>query len=161
MNQKRCTDLPCVYLKNHEVLYNCRLPDLYDRNAAAGITDRFIPGDLAIRTLRKAPASQPALKGEIILHSDQGSQYAPKASVEFCESAYRTQSRSKAGYPYDNAPMERCFNALKNGCLYLYEFRKGEDLYRTMEEFACIKYNYVRPHGYNNYRTPMEVRRAG
>ena len=57
--------------------------------------------------------------------------------------------------------MERYFNTLKNDCLNLYEFRKEEDLHRTIEEFACIKYNYVRPHSYNNYRTPMEVRRAG
>ena len=161
MNQKWCTDFTYVYLKNHEVRYNCTILDLYDRSVVASITDRYITSDLAVRTLKKALASQPALKGELILHSDQGSQYTSKAFVEFCESLHITQSRSKAGYPYDNAPMERYFNTLKNDCLNLYEFRKEEDLYRTIEEFACIKYNYVRPHSYNNCKTPMEVRRIG
>lgn len=160
INQKWCTDFTYVFLKNHEVRYNCTIIDLFDRSVVASITDKHITSDLAIRTLKKALDSQPALKGELILHSDQGSQYTSKMFVEFCSSAHITQSMSKAGYPYDNAPMERYFNTLKNDCLNLYEFRYEEDLYRTIEEFAYVKYNYVRPHSYNNYRTPMEVRRA-
>jgi transposase InsO family protein len=66
--------------------------------------------DLAIRTLQKALASQPKITGDLILHSDQGTQYTSKAFIEFCESVNITQSMSKAGYPYDNAPMERYFN---------------------------------------------------
>ena len=49
-----------------------------------------------------------------MLHSDQGSQYTSKEFTEFCEKLGITQSMSKAGYPYDNAPMERYFNTLKN-----------------------------------------------
>ena len=41
--------------------------------------------------------------------------FISKEFTEFCESAGITQSMSKAGYPYDNAPMERYFNTLKNG----------------------------------------------
>ena len=68
------------------------------------------------------------------------------------------QSMSKAGYPYDNAPMERYFNTLKNECTSLYEFRAEEDLYQAVEEFAYITYNHVRPHSYNGYRTPYQAR---
>ena len=75
--------------------------------------------NLAIRTLQKALESQPPIKGGLILHSDQGSQFTSKAFVEFCESVNVTQSMSKAGYPYDNAPMERYFNTLKNECTNL------------------------------------------
>ena len=80
-----------------------------DEPTKAGITDRHITSDLAIRTLKKALESQPVLKGELILHSDQGSQFTSKAFVEFCESVHVTQSMSKAGHPYDNAPMD-CFS---------------------------------------------------
>lgn len=89
----------------------------------ASITDRRITSDLAIRTLQKALESQPTLKGELILHSDQGTQYTSKAFIDYCESAHVTQSMSKAGDPYDNAPMERYFNMLKNECTNLYEFK--------------------------------------
>lgn len=74
----------------------------------------------ASKTLQKAPESQPAIKEELILHSDQGSQFTPKAFVGYCESVHITQSMGRAGYPYDNAPMERYFNTLKNDCIGIY-----------------------------------------
>ena len=135
--------------------YNCTIIDPHDRSVVASITDRRITSDLAVRTLQKALDSQPGSKEGLILHSDQGSQYTSKAFVEFCESSGVTQSMSKAGYPYDNAPMERYFNTLKNECTNLYEFRTEEQMYQTVEEFAYATYNHVRPHSYNGYKTPL------
>ena len=159
-NQQWCTDFTYLFLKNGDVRYNCSIIDLYDRSVIASITDRNITSDLAIRTLQKALDSQAKIKGELILHSDQGSQYTSKAFVEYCESVHVTQSMSKAGYPYDNAPMERYFNTLKNECTNLYEFSTEESLYQKVEEFAYIDYNHVRPHSFNGYRTPFEARNA-
>ena len=159
-NQKWCTDFTYLFLKNHEVRYNCTIIDLYDRSVVASITDQHITADLAIRTLKKALESQPALKEPLILHSDQGSQYTSREFIEFCKSVHVTQSMSKAGYPYDNAPMERYFNTLKNECTNLYEFQTETELYRKVEEFAYVTYNHVRPHSYNGYKTPFEARRA-
>ncbi len=115
---------------------------------------------MAIRTLQKALADQHPEKDGLILHSDQGSQYTSKAFIDFCESVHVAQSMSKAGYLYDNAPMERYFNTLKNECSNLYEFRTEEDLYQAVEEFAYVTYNHVRPHSYNGYRTPYQARTA-
>jgi transposase InsO family protein len=160
INRKWCTDFTYLFLANHEVRYNCTIIDLHDRSVIASITDRNITSDLAIRTLRKALESQPTIKDGLILHSDQGSQYTSKAFTEFCKSVNVTQSMSKAGYPYDNAPMERYFNTLKNECTNLYEFTTEETLYQKVEEFAYVDYNHVRPHSYNGYRTPYEARTA-
>jgi transposase InsO family protein len=160
INQKWCTDFTYLFLKNHDVRYNCSIIDLHERSVIASITDRNITSELAIRTLQKALDSQPEITGELILHSDQGSQYTSKAFVEFCESVNVTQSMSKAGYPYDNAPMERYFNTLKNECTNLYEFDAEEDLYQAVEEFAYATYNHVRPHSFNNYNTPFHARYA-
>jgi transposase InsO family protein len=160
INQKWCTDFTYLFLKNHEVRYNCSIIDLHERSVIASITDRNITSDLAIRTLQKALDSQPEITGELILHSDQGSQYTSKAFIEFCESVNVTQSMSKAGYPYDNAPMERYFNTLKNECTNLYEFDTEEDLCKAVEEFAYVTYNHVRPHSFNNYKTPFQARYA-
>ena len=79
--------------------------------------------------MQKALDSQSEIKGELILHSDQGSQFTSKAFVEFCESVHVTQSMSKAGYPYDNAPMERYFNTLKSECTNLYKYDEEDALY--------------------------------
>ena len=159
-NRKWCTDFTYLFLKNGDVRYNCTIIDLYDRSVVASITDRHITSDLAIRTLQRALDSQPAIKNGLLLHSDQGSQFASKAFVEFCKSVHITQSMSKAGYPYDNAPMERYFNTLKNECTNLYSFQTEEQLYQTVEEFAYVTYNHVRPHAYNGYKTPFETRCA-
>lgn len=157
-NQKWCTDFTYLFLKGGDVRYNCTIIDLYDRSVVASITDKRITSDLAARTLRKALDSQHPTKSNLILHSDQGSQYTSKAFIEFCESVHVTQSMSKAGYPYDNAPMERYFNTLKNECTNLYEFWTQEELYQAVEEFAYVTYNHVRPHSYNGYRTPYQAR---
>ncbi len=159
-NQKWCTHFTYLFLKNHDVRYNCTIIDLYDRSVVASITDRHITSDLAIRTLQKALDLQPVINDGLILHSDQGTQYTSKAFTEFCESVKVTQSMSKAGYPYDNAPMERYFNTLKNECTNLYEFVTEDALYQKVEEFAYVDYNHVRPHSFNGYRTPYETRMA-
>lgn len=138
--------------------YNCTIIDLHDRSVIASITDSSITSNLAIRTLQKVLESQPTVKAGRILHSDQGSQYTSKAFTEFCESVHMTQSMSKAGYPYDNAPMDRYFNALKNECTTLYEFATEEALYQKVEEFTYVDYNHVCPHNYNGYRTLYEAR---
>ncbi|MFW5670633.1 MAG: DDE-type integrase/transposase/recombinase [Acetivibrio ethanolgignens] len=102
-----------------------------------------------IRTLEEEAILFYNKQGELILHSDQGSQFTSKAFVEFCESVHVTQSMSKAGYPYDNAPMERYFNTLKNECTNLHEFKTEEALYQKAEEFAYVEYNYVHPHSFS------------
>ena len=159
-NQKWCTDLTYLFLKNGEVRYNCTIIDLHGHSVSASITDQHITSGLAIHRLKKVLDSQHLSKGGLILHSDQGSQYTSKAFIEFCGSAHVTQSMSKAGHPYDNAPMERYFSTLKNECTSLYEFRTEEELYQTVEEFAYAACNHVRPHSYNGYRTPYQARTA-
>ena len=65
---------------------------------------------------------------------------------------------SKAGYPYDNALMERYFNTLKTDLIYQHHYRTEKELYADIEDFAYVHYNHVRPHAYNNYKTPYEAR---
>ena len=119
INQKWCTDFTYLFLTNGSKRYNCTIIDLHDRSVIASITDKKMTADLAKRTLKKAIQSQPGINpGKLLLHSDQGSQYTSKEFTDFCRELGITQSMSKAGYPYDNAPMERYFNTLKNELIY-------------------------------------------
>lgn len=140
--------------------YNCSVLGLHDRSVVASITDKRITADLAIRTLKKALESQCDVSGEIILHSDQDSQYTSKDFTDSCAKTGIIQSMSKAGYPYDNAPMERYYNTIKNELIYLHYYHTDEDLNSSIEEFAYITYNHVRPHSYSGYKTPFEARYA-
>ena len=160
INQKWCTDFTYLFLTDGSKRYNCSVLDLHDRSVVASITDKNIAADLAIRTVKKALESQSDVGGEIILHSDQGSQYNSKDFTDFCAKTGIIQSMSKAGYPYDNAPMERYYNTLKNELIYLHYYHTDEELNSSIEEFAYITYNHVRPHSYNSYKTPFEARYA-
>ena len=159
INLKWCTDFTYLFLTDGSKRYNCTIIDLHDRSVISSITDKNITADLAKRTLEKAIHSQPGIDlSKLMLHSDQGSQYTSKEFTEFCEKLGITQSMSKAGYPYDNAPMERYFNTLKNDLIYQHYYHTEDELYTAVEEFAYVQYNHVRPHSYNNYKTPYEAR---
>ncbi len=159
INPKWCTDFTYLFLTDGSKRYNCSIIDLHDRSVIASITDKHITSELAKRTLQKALDSQPGIDTScLMLHSDQGSQYTSKEFTEFCEQAGLTQSMSKAGCPYDNAPMERYFNTLKNELINQHYYHTEEELYTSIEEFAYVHYNHVRPHSYNNYKTPFEAR---
>ncbi len=162
INQKWCTDFTYLFLTNGSKRYNCTIIDLHDRSVIASITDRSITADLAKRTLEKAIRSQPDIDlSKLLLHSDQGSQYTSKEFTEYCTGLGITQSMSKAGCPYDNAPMERYFNTLKTDLIHQHYYRTEKELYSAIEEFAYVQYNHVRPHSYNNYKTPFEARYGG
>ena len=158
VNQKWCTDFTYLFLKDGQKRYNCSIIDLYDRSVIASLNSKTMTAELAINTLKKALSSQSIPKSGLILHSDQGSQYTSKAFTEFCESVNVTQSMSKAGCPYDNAPMERYFNTFKNELIYQHIFRSDAELNSATEEYVFLWYNHLRPHSYNNDLTPFEAR---
>lgn len=160
INTKWCVDFTYLFLDDGSKRFNCTILDLHERSVIASITDRNITADLAVRTLRKGIESQPEIKGVLILHSDQGSQFTSKEFVEYCERMNVTQSMSKAGYPYDNAPMERYFNTLKSELINEHSYKTEESLYQAIDDYAYVTYNHVRPHSYNGYKTPFEARYA-
>ena len=64
---------------------------------------------------------------------------------------------SKAGCSYDNAPMERFYNTFKSNFYNITSFSNVEMMDELTMKYINW-YNYVRPHSYNNYLTPMEAR---
>lgn len=152
-NKIWCTDFTFLHIKGGKQYYNCTIIDLYNRSVVYSVNSEFITSDLAIECLEKSLKQQKPKKG-LILHSDQGSQFTSKKFTDFCASSNITQSMSKAGCPYDNAPMERFFNTLKTERLNLFIFNNKEDLDFAINKFALVWYNYARPHSYNDGLPP-------
>ncbi len=152
-NKVWCTDFTYLHVKDGKTYYNCTIIDLYNRSVVASVNGKFITSDLAIECLEKALKQQKPKKG-LILHSDQGSQFTSKKFTDFCTESNITQSMSRAGCPYDNAPMERFFNTLKTERLNLFIFSNLEELDLAIHKFALVWYNYARPHTYNNGLPP-------
>ncbi len=155
-NKFWCTDFTYMREPSGQFRYNCSIIDLFDRSAVASVNDKYINTELAIKTLKEALEKENYPKG-LVLHSDQGVQYTSWDFVNFCKDNNITQSMSKAGYPYDNAPMERFFNTFKNCFYYRYTFDSVEMLDEMTKKYVNW-YNYVRPHSANGYLTPMEKR---
>lgn len=65
---------------------------------------------------------------------------------------------SKAGCPYDNAPMERFYNTFKNELSYPNSFSSAESLDEAVRRYVYVWYNHVRPYSYNGWKTPFEAR---
>jgi len=149
VNRVWCTDFTYLFLSDGRKRYNCSIIDLCDRSVVTSLTGREITSKLAISTLKKAIASQPKLNTGLTLHSDQGSQYTSEAFTEYCKSVDIAQSMSRAGYPYDNAPMERYLNTLKNELIYHHYYHNDNELNEAVNNFAYVWYNHVRPHTFN------------
>ena len=115
--------------------------------------------NLAIETLEIALSSN-KIGDDLIIHSDQGSQFASRDFINFCDENNITQSMSRAGNPYDNAPMERFYNTMKTEFIYQYTFEKDEDLNQGVYEYIFDWYNHRRPHTYNGGKTTFEARHS-
>lgn len=158
-NQKWCTDFTYMKLANGAKRYNCSIMDLYDRSIVATLNGKEITATLAIDTLKIALQNNPTFK-DLILHSDQGSQFTSKEFTDFCEQQGIAQSMSKAGCPYDNAPMERFYGTLKREYINQHQFKDDDALNTGIYEEIYCWYNHVRPHSSNNDLTPAAKRVA-
>jgi transposase InsO family protein len=158
-NQVWCTDFTYLYLNDGTTRYNCTIIDLFDRSVVASLNGNHITAELAIETLKIAIRRHKPQKG-IILHSDQGTQYTSKEFNHFCEKSFVQQSMSRAGCPYDNAPMERYYNTLKHEFTNLFSFKSEREMDMAVNDFAYGWYNHVRPHTYNRGLTPSMARVA-
>lgn len=123
-NKVWCTDFTYMRHSNGKFRYNCSIIDLYDRSAVASLNSDYINTDLAIDTLKTALKKENYPK--VILHSDQGVQFTSWDFVNFCKANNVTQSMSKSGCPYDNAPMERFYNTFKSNFYNVTSFSSVE-----------------------------------
>ena len=153
-NQKWCTDFTYLKLTNGSKRYNCSILDLHDRSIVATLNSKEITAEFAIDTLKIALDKNPNNKN-LILHSDQGSQFTSKEFTSFCSERKIIQSMSKAGCPYDNAPMESFYGTLKNEYVSQHLFKTDEELNIGIYEEIYCWYNHVRPHSFNNGLTPF------
>lgn len=153
------TDFTYLPLANGCMQYNCTIIDLYDRSAVATLNSTTMTAELAIQTLMMAIKRHKPGNG-LILHSDQGSQFTSKDFTDFCKKNCIQQSMSRAGCPYDNAPMERFYNTLKHEYVYLRKFKDVESLNVGVYQFIYGKYNRKRPHSHNGGLTPYAARMA-
>ena len=97
----------------------------------------------------------------VMFHSDQGSHYTSLAFRQRLWQYQITQSMSRRGNSWDNAPMERFFGSLKSEWIPDTGYTSVEEAESDVLRYLTHHYNRVRLHSYNNYQTPVAMEESG
>ncbi len=136
-------------------LYLSVMLDLWSRAVISWNTDRSMDENLVIKTLDKA-LMQRKPSGELILHSDRGSQYVSMKLRQMLKENNITQSMSSKGNCYDNTPTESFFSTLKRELVYRERFKTREEANQKIFEYIEVFYNRQRRHSTLGYLSPMQ-----
>jgi transposase InsO family protein len=153
-NEKWVTDISYIPT-SQGFLYLSVIKDLFDKSIVAYRYARQMPAKLVIDTIHEAvKRAKPSQK--LILHSDNGFQYASIPYFNVTNANGITPSMSGVGNPYDNACVESFFSLLKNECIYKARPKTIEDAMELIDEYIYF-YNYERIQ-LASRMTPHEVR---
>ena len=153
-NEKWVTDISYIPTPQG-TLYLSVIRDLFDNSIVAYEMGTEQSIHLVLRTIQRAREKE-TVTAELQLHSDQGFQYTSQAYFTLTQKYGITQSMSRRGNCYDNAPAENFFSILKSECI-----RRHKP--QTLEQARLLICEYI--HFYNHERiqlktklTPLEKR---
>ena len=153
-NRLWTTDITYIWTREGW-LYLSVMLDLWSRAVISWNAERSMDENLVIKTLDKA-LMQRKPSGELILHSDRGSQYASHRLRNILKENNITQSMSSKGNCYDNAPTESFFSTLKRELVYRERFKTREEAKQKLFEYIEVFYNRQRRHSTLGYLSPMQ-----
>jgi putative transposase len=145
-----------TYLRTHEGwLYLAAVLDLWSRRIVGWATSARLTRHVVRQALTMATQRRTVRPG-LLIHSDQGSQYAAWDHRRLVQHVGAISSMSRRGNCYDNATMESWFHTLKTELVdrHIYPTRAAA----TTAVFAYIArwYNRHRLHSSLGYRSPVE-----
>lgn len=129
--------------------------DLFSRRIVGWAMDGRATRHLVIDALMMA-VERRRPRGEIVHHSDRGSQYGSFDFQKALEQAGVTCSMSSTGNCYDNAAMESFFSSLKVECLQGRRYQTREQARSDLFDWIESWYNRKRRHSYLGYVSPEE-----
>jgi putative transposase len=97
-------------------LYLALVLAVFSRKIVGWAMDTQMGATLVERALDMALTQRQPVKGQLLHHSDRGSQYASFSYQQRLSTAHITVSMSRTADPYDNALMESCIGTLKTEC---------------------------------------------
>ena len=155
INQKWVSDITYIYVQQVGWCYLASVMDLHSKKIIGYHFSKQMTVDIVVQALMKAYASQRP-QGEVILHTDLGSQYTSKELKDLTSRLNMSQSFSRKGCPYDNACIESFHATLKKEEVYQTTYRTFEKARIALFQYIEGWYNRKRMHGAINYLTPDE-----
>ncbi len=135
-------------------LYLAGVLDLCSRQLIGWAMGDRIDRQLTIDALHMALRKQRTTPGAIF-HSDRGSQYACYDFRDQLLAFGLTQSMSRTGNCWDNAPMESFFHTLKTEFVHHEKFVTRSEAKLKIFEWIEVFYNRQRLHSSLGYKTPV------
>tara|TARA_R100000306_G_C4356271_1_gene132874 strand:- start:20 stop:844 length:825 start_codon:yes stop_codon:yes gene_type:complete len=153
-NERWVTDI--TYIRTHEgFLYLAAVLDLFSRQIVGWSMKSRLTTDLVMDALLMA-AWKRRPKNEVLIHSDQGSQYTSREWASFLKDNRLKPSMSRRGNCHDNAVAESFFSLLKGERLRRKIYSNREAARQDVFEYIEMFYNPVRRHGNNGGLSPVE-----
>jgi len=135
-------------------LYLAGVLDLYSRRVVGWSMSERMTSELVTSALRAALRQRCPEAGELLHHSDRGSQYASGAFQKVLHERGITCSMSGVGNCYDNAVMESFFASLKKELIHQERFATRAQARHRVFEYIEVFYNRERLHSALGYQSP-------
>lgn len=156
-NEVWVTDI--TYIKTYEGwLYLAVVLDLFSRKVVGWAASHRMTTSLALEALKMATLRQKP-KGEVLLHSDQGSQFSSYEWQAMLKIHNIIPSMSRRGNCYDNAVAESFFKSFKRECVRRQIFITRDEAKSQIFGYIEMFYNPKRRHSYLGYLSPNEFER--
>lgn len=136
------------------VMYLSVVLDLWSRAVIGWELQSSMTENLVIRSLTKAIKNRNP-KAELIVHTDQGSQFRSARYKHLLSENNFIQSMSYKGNCYDNAAVEAFFASLKKELVYRMDFKTKEEARSQIYKYIEIFYNRKRRHSRLGYLSPL------
>jgi transposase InsO family protein len=153
-NQVWATDATCV-LTGQGWLYLVAVLDLFSRRVIGWAMSQLLDAPLVISALRMA-LNQRRHSDNLIVHSDQGRQFASAAYRQLLAQHGLTASMSRKGNCYDNAFVESFFSTLKYELVYHHRFSNFAHARTAIFDYIETFYNRIRLHSSLVYLSPIK-----
>jgi len=153
-NKKWVSDITFIQTREG-FLYLAVVLDLYSRAIVGWSMSHRIDENLVQDALSMA-VERRVIRNDLLLHSDQGSQYKAKGYQKRLRDLMITCSMSRKGECHDNAVAESFFHSLKTElvCEQVYKNRSvaRQEIFKYIEVF----YNRIRRHSTLGYKSPLD-----
>ncbi|MGP5481177.1 IS3 family transposase [Pseudomonas helleri] len=153
-NKVWVTDI--TYIRTYEGwLYLAVVLDLFSRQIIGWSMKSQMTSDVAIDALLMAVWRRKP-KQEVMIHSDQGSQYSSSDWRSFLKANNLVASMSRRGNCHDNAVAESFFQLLKRERIKRKIYTTRQDARDDVFDYIEMFYNPKRRHSFNNQLSPVE-----
>lgn len=157
-DQAWVTDI--TYIRTYEGwLYLAVVLDLFSRLVVGWSMKATLAKELAIDALLMAVWRRRP-KQDVIVHSDQGSQYGSDEWRRFCRDHNLVPSMSRRGNCYDNAVAESFFSSLKKERIRRRIYQTRSEAQSEVFDYIEVFYNRNRRHSYAGNVSPEAFEQA-